>query len=298
MMIAMEQTQPDSEPLRRGAAARLAAAGHLPDPRWQRVAEVFPREEFVPGVWVPYASPPPGAAPPQAADPAIADTAADTAADGPRVWTYLDGSDPVHRAAWLHEVYSGTPLVIRLAAAAPHGADTVTGDVEIATVSVTRYLAALHALELAPGQRVLELGLGAGIGAGMIAAYLNGPVPSAPAVVAVEIDPHLAASTTTRLDRHRYRVEIHVADALAPDLATRLGAVPDHCSGMPRADEHGDARPEFDRIIATFPVSEPPAEWLSLLAPGGRLVAFAGEHGDIVVHERAANGAPAPAAAR
>jgi protein-L-isoaspartate O-methyltransferase len=64
---------------------------------------------------------------------------------------------------------------------------------------------------------------------------------------------------------------------------------------MPRADEHGDAPPQFDRIIATFPVSEPPAEWLDMLAPGGRLVAFADGNGGVVIRERAADGVLVPA---
>ncbi|NUU26065.1 MAG: hypothetical protein HOV68_31885, partial [Streptomycetaceae bacterium] len=188
-----DPTGETAELARLRAAERLAAAGQVPDAEWRRVVETFPREEFAPGLWVAR-----GAA-----------------------WAYLDGSDDADRAEWLREVYAGGPMVVALADATRlDGPERLySGRVEVATVPVARYLAALHALNPRPGHRILELGLGAGIGAGMIAHHLAPYRRSSdPPVVAVEVDPDLAETAAKRLARLGYAVQVHTGDALAADL--------------------------------------------------------------------------------
>ena len=101
-----------------------------------------------------------------------------------------------------------------------------------------------QALELAPADRVLEIGLGSGYQAAVLA-ELAGEVYS------VEIVPELL-NRTSRLLRELGYLNVHV----------RLG---DGRAGWPEAAP-------FDAVIATAAPSEVPHVLMQQLAPGGRMV--------------------------
>jgi protein-L-isoaspartate(D-aspartate) O-methyltransferase len=105
-------------------------------------------------------------------------------------------------------------------------------------------------LELAPGDRVLEIGTGCGYQAAVLARL-------AARVTSVEIVPELsrrAAQTLAELGIAN--VDLHIADGRF---------------GWPEAAP-------YDAIIATAAPHELPPAWLAQLAPGGRLVAPVGDH--------------------
>lgn len=244
---------PTAAVLRKRLAERLAAAGHLPDPRWHRVVERFPREQLLPGVWAPHLRPAPvGAVGPDR---------------GVRLpgWRHVDGAGGKGRAELAWRTGSGSPLVVALAGAERvNGTRVFTGRPQTLVPGMPRQLAALHALDLRPGVTVLVLGAGAGVGAGMIHTYLHHRARPAPAVVAVEGCPHSADTARERLARAGTPLLVVAADPAAPDLAARLAA---------RLHDTASDRVRFDRVIAKAPVDAVPAPWLRLVAAGGRLVA-------------------------
>ncbi|NUU21684.1 MAG: NUDIX domain-containing protein, partial [Streptomycetaceae bacterium] len=252
---------PTATARRKDLAGRLAAAGHLPDPRWRRAVEQFPREEFLPGAWAPRALPRRDAAPGAGRDGG---------------WTHLDGAGGKGRAELAWRATAGGPVTVAVGGAerVEPGMRLFTGTAHVTTVALPRYLRALHALELPTQARVLVLGAGAGLGAGLIHTYLRHRSRLDPRVCAVEIDTGLAETLRERLHQAGMRIPVVAADALAPgfaahpDLAHALGAPADAAAGS------------VDRLVADFPVDHLPAAWLRLLAPGGRLAAFltAGQH--------------------
>ncbi len=105
----------------------------------------------------------------------------------------------------------------------------------------------LDALELQPGQRVLEIGTGTGYNAALLA-ELVGPEGK---VTSIETDEETAEAARAHLDRAGYsRVEIVLADGA-------LG----HADGAP-----------YDRIISTVSVWDLPTPWPAQLAEDGILV--------------------------
>lgn len=109
----------------------------------------------------------------------------------------------------------------------------------------------LEALDLQPGQRVLEIGTGTGYNAAHLA-RLVGPDGF---VDTVEIDPDLARAARTRLLNTGHRnVAVHAANALSVDL--------------PRND--------YDRILVTAGFWQPPFSWWRALRPNGLLVGSLG----------------------
>jgi protein-L-isoaspartate(D-aspartate) O-methyltransferase len=104
----------------------------------------------------------------------------------------------------------------------------------------------LEQLQIAPGQRVLEIGTGTGYNAALMR-YLVGPEGS---VVSEDIDPDLVASARENLVAAGY-----------PDVIVVCG---DGGFGVP---EHAP----YDRIIVTAGASDLAPEWLAQLGPDGRI---------------------------
>jgi protein-L-isoaspartate(D-aspartate) O-methyltransferase len=104
----------------------------------------------------------------------------------------------------------------------------------------------LEQLQLAPGQRVLEIGTGTGYNAALMR-YLVGPEGC---VVSVDIDPDLVASARQDLVAAGY-----------PDVVVVCG------DGGFGAPEHAP----YDRIIVTAGASDLAPEWLAQLGPDGRI---------------------------
>ena len=106
----------------------------------------------------------------------------------------------------------------------------------------------LQALNLQPGDEVLEIGSGSGF----LSACLG---ELAREVLSLEINPELATSARANLDAARLgtNVRIEVADAL-----------------------HWQNTRQFDAVCVTAAVAELPAQWLHWLRPGGRLFVVRG----------------------
>jgi protein-L-isoaspartate(D-aspartate) O-methyltransferase len=105
----------------------------------------------------------------------------------------------------------------------------------------------LDQLQLAPGQRVLEIGAGTGYNAALMK-HLVGPSGT---VATVDLDEEVAAEAAA-----------HLAAAGYPDVTV---VIADGAAG------YADGAP-YDRIIATVGVSDLAPAWLAQLAPGGRIV--------------------------
>jgi protein-L-isoaspartate(D-aspartate) O-methyltransferase len=106
--------------------------------------------------------------------------------------------------------------------------------------------AMLEQLDPRPGQRVLEIGAGAGYNA----ALLRRLVGAGGAVTSVEVDAELARAAADALANAGYDVRVVTADGRA---------------GCEQAAP-------FDRIIVTASTDAIPNAWLDQLRPGGRLV--------------------------
>ena len=108
-------------------------------------------------------------------------------------------------------------------------------------------------LALKPTDKVLEIGAGSGYMTALLAQL-------AQRVVSLEIDPTLAALARANLQKAGIaNAEVRQADAAANSFAACQAEAP------------------FDAIVLTGSVAEVPAALLSLLAPGGRLIAIVGD---------------------
>ena len=127
----------------------------------------------------------------------------------------------------------------------------------------------LDQLDLAPGQRVLEIGAGTGYNAALIS-HMVGPSGQ---VTSVDIDPELVATAREHLARAEFG-DVTVACA-------------DGAEGYPE-------RAPYDRIIATVGVSDLAPAWLGQAGPQARIVVPLDVRGTqvSVAFERAAPGGP------
>jgi len=108
-------------------------------------------------------------------------------------------------------------------------------------------------LQLAPTDKVLEIGTGSGYSAALMARL-------AQQVLSLEIEPALASRARTRLMQAGVKnVDVRQADAAADGFAACKTAAP------------------FDAILLSGSVAEVPQALMNLLAVGGRLIAITGD---------------------
>ncbi|MEU9736450.1 methyltransferase domain-containing protein [Streptomyces sp. NPDC048002] len=141
----------------------------------------------------------------------------------PPHWELLDFSRPADREELLERLHSGGLMT------AMSSTMTLTADL-------------LQQLDLRPGQRVLDVGTGAGVTASA-ACFVCGNK----GVVTLGIDPHLTAAARERLSALGYQ----------PAVVTRDGTTGCAAAGP------------YDRIILSFAVRHVPQTLVDQLAPGG-----------------------------
>lgn len=124
---------------------------------------------------------------------------------------------------------------------------TRTGDVPSSSSAPRIMARMLEALDLRPGQRVLEIGAGSGYNAALIHHITAAPV------IAVEAYEPTAAEAHESIRRLGLHQQVSVL----------------HRDGYLGATHHG----RFDRIIVTCSIAGIPPGWLDQLAPGGRILA-------------------------
>lgn len=163
----------------------------------------------------------------------------------PPRWELLDWSQPADQAELRELLYSGDSVSVQ------HSGEPILGRVPgprtggaITAMSSTMDMTAglLHLLDLQPGQRVLDVGTGAGVTAAIGCAMCGDA-----GLTTLDIDPHVTAAASERL----------AALGLRPQAVTGDGT-----AGVPGAD--------FDRIFVSFAAPRVPTALVEQLAPGGR----------------------------
>jgi protein-L-isoaspartate O-methyltransferase len=161
-------------------------------------------------------------------------------------WDLLGWTRPTDREELLERLHSGDsvaiqhdgePILSRTAGPRRRGSMTA--------MSSTMGMAAglLQVLDLRPGQRVLDVGTGAGVSAS-VACFVCGDA----GVITLDIDPHVTAAARERLSALGYQ----------PTAATGDGT-----TGWPGAGP-------YDRVFVSFAVRRVPTAVVEQLAPGGR----------------------------
>lgn len=189
----------------------------------------------------------------------------------PPCWDLLDFSRPADRVELLERLHSGDSVAVQ------HDGEPILGRVPgprrggvMTAMSSTMSLTAglLQQLDLRPGQRVLDVGTGAGVTAS-VACFVCGDE----GVVTLDIDPHVTAAGRERLFALGYR----------PAAVTGDGTTGWASSGP------------YDRIFVSFAVRRVPQALVEQLAPGGRALMTLGTSSPswpgLVVVERRQDGA-------
>ncbi|WP_410539822.1 methyltransferase [Streptomyces sp. KL2] len=215
---------------RAAMVARLEEAGDLRPGPVRDALLALPREVLMPQAYVRRSAP----------------------EETPPRWALLDWSAAADRPELLDVLYDGRSVLIQ------HGGEPLlgrkrgvrSGGAITSMASVTGMTARLlQQLDLRPGQRVLDIGTGAGVTAA-VACLLCGDT----GVVTLDRDAHLTAAARARL----------------ADLGHRPVAVTgDGEAGWP-------GRAPYDRILVSFAVPRVPGAWLEQLAPGGVALATVG----------------------
>ncbi|MFF2121062.1 methyltransferase domain-containing protein [Kitasatospora sp. NPDC058184] len=150
--------------------------------------------------------------------------------------------------AWLREVYADRVLVTEVGGvhAEDAGPDGVRGVATSSSTLPSLMADMLDALDVRPGDRVLEVGTGTGYNAALLC-HLAG----AAHVTTVDRTEHLVATARARLGEAGFAPVVVRADG---------------------ADGYPPGAP-YDRIIATCGVRRVPRAWLDQCAPGGLIVA-------------------------
>jgi protein-L-isoaspartate O-methyltransferase len=197
----------------------LQSAGVLPDPAWRAAFGAVPRHAFL-------------------------DRFFRAAGDG--TWLAVDRDD----GEWLDQVYADQVLVTQLDGdparwAVARDTGPVFGVPTSSSSQPAIMAVMLSILDVAPGQRVLEIGTGTGYNAALLCHRLG-----AANVTTVDIDVDLAAVARERLAECGY-----TPTCLATDGAEG------HPGGAP-----------YDRVLATCAVARIPLPWLTQTTPGGLVV--------------------------
>jgi methyltransferase of ATP-grasp peptide maturase system len=205
--------------LRHALAAMLAEEGAITSPDWREAFATVPRHLFTPRFFL------------------------DADEGG---FQAVDSGDP----EWLASVYSDQTLVTQL-----DGDDSAWHRIREAGPAPGRPSSSstqprlmawmLHALDLRPGMRVLEVGTGTGYNAALLA-HLLGP----DCVVSIDVDEAVTERARRALAAAGYRLTIEVVDG-------RQGFPP--------------AAP-YDRVIATCSFPQVPAAWVEQTKPGGKIL--------------------------
>jgi protein-L-isoaspartate(D-aspartate) O-methyltransferase len=206
--------------LRYALAATLADEGAITCPHWREAFATVPRHLFTPRFFL------------------HADQGG---------YRAVDSSDP----EWLALVYSDRTLVTQLDGddSAWHRirkAGPAPGKASSSSTQPRLMAWMLHALDILPGMRVLEIGTGTGYNAALVAHLLGGDC-----VVSLDVDEAVTNRARRALAAAGYRPTTEVTDGT-----------------------HGFApAAPYDRVIATCSFPQIPAAWAEQTKPGGKILA-------------------------
>lgn len=229
-----DTTVGDGERITKGATAareamvaRLEAAGGLQPGPVREALLHLKREELMPQAYVRRSRP----------------------EEKPPRWDLLDWATPSHQEELLAVLYGGDSVLIQHAgepilgrAPGPRRGGSITS--MSSTVGMTAGL--LQELEPRPGDRMLDIGTGAGMTAA-VACFICGDA----GVVTLDRDQHVMAAARAHLGTLGYRPTTVTGD------------------GEAGSAQHGP----YHRILVSYTVPRVPQAWLEQLAPTGKLLA-------------------------